>query len=172
MSQTPKSNRRDVAVTGAERIKGCISLLDHFIMLLFFFFEEWLLVEMWKQTTVWLAVHFSPTAREYLVPTLTNYIMRRAACRDNSVHLCPIIPLSICFCYGSCRRMNLRTESLSRTSGDRDSEDATCESDANRQITSLLFWCMCVQTVLHFHWRSAGMQAPNNEMRDRIRCAY
>lgn len=151
MSQTPKSNRRDVAVTGAERIKGCISLLDHFIMLLFFFFEEWLLVEMWKQTTVWLAVHFSPTAGEYLVPTLTNYIMRRAACRDNSVHLCPIIPLSICFCYGSCRRMNLRTESLSRTSGDRDSEDATCESDANRQITSLLFWCMCVQTVLHFH---------------------
>lgn len=60
-------------------------------------FEEWLLEEMWKQTTIWLAVHFSPTEWAHI----NKLHHELAACWDNEMHLCPIILSIICFCPGS-----------------------------------------------------------------------
>lgn len=65
-------------------------------------FEKWLLVKMWEQTTIWLAVRFIYLFFfSHRLPIFGAHVNKLAhelaACWDTEMHSCPIILSVICF---------------------------------------------------------------------------
>lgn len=120
MSHTLNSNRHDVAVTRAERIKDAISMLSCSFWRAAFSGN----VEVNNNLARYpLFSHWSGIFGAHI----NRLHHELAACWNNGVHLCPII------LWLAAGRLN-HTKSWRHTSEDRDTKDATCESDADGQL--------------------------------------
>lgn len=90
-----------------------------------------------------------------------------AACRDNEVHLCPIILSISASAWIAAGKWTSRLNHRDIHLGIRDSKAVTCESDANKKIAAAKIFTVLgtwESSSIAFYRDSTGTQVQNTEM--------